>query len=84
MRCNHFSYSWTECCLLEDSCSALVSVETLAELLSVTVLSLPPNRTSRAQPMDAGVIVAIKLRYRPMQMERAVDMVDECEGKGKI
>ena len=70
--------------LFVDNCSALGSVETLPELRSVTVLSLPPNTTSKVQPMDAGVIAAIKLRYRLMHTERDVDMVDECDGKRKF
>lgn len=40
------------------------------------VLFLPPNTTSKLQPMDAGIIAAVNMRYRRRQLERALDFID--------
>ena len=42
-------------------------------LSNVTVLFLPPNTTSRIQPMDAGIIAAFKKRYRSFHLSHAID-----------
>jgi len=42
-------------------------------LSNVQVLFLPPNTTSRIQPMDAGIIAAFKKRYRSFHLAHAVD-----------
>lgn len=63
--------------LLLDNCTAHGCPETLPELHNVEVIFLPPNTTSKIQPMDAGVIASVKARYRSAQMERAVDLIDE-------
>jgi len=34
------------------------------ELKHLKIIFLPPNTTSMTQPMDAGIIQTIKLRYR--------------------
>jgi hypothetical protein len=34
---------------------------------------LPPNTTSKIQPMDAGIIAAFKRRYRNFQLQDAID-----------
>ena len=68
--------------LLMDNCSAHGSQDSQPELRNVSILFFPPNTTSRLQPLDAGIIAAIKLRYRRRQMEFAVDMAEV--GKGDI
>ena len=50
--------------LLIDNCSAHGSIETLPVLYNVDVIFLPPKTTSKLQPLDTGIIVALKLRYR--------------------
>ena len=65
-----------------DICSAHGSQDSQPELRNVSILFFPPNTTSRLQPLDAGIIAAIKLRYRRRQMEFAVDMAEV--GKGDI
>lgn len=50
------------------------------ELRFVSVFFPPQNTTSRIQPMEAEVIASMTVRYRRMQIERAVDMVDKCDG----
>jgi len=37
----------------------------------------PPNTTSRVQPLDAGIISSMKVRYWRLQMERALDLCHE-------
>jgi len=43
------------------------------QLTNIEVLFLPPNATSKIQPMDAGVIAAFKRRYRNIQLQHAID-----------
>jgi hypothetical protein len=47
--------------LILDNCAAH-SVSTAA-VRNVSVYFLPPNTTSKTQPMDAGVIKNLKLHY---------------------
>ena len=42
-------------------------------LVHVNVKFLPPNCTSKIQPMDAGIISAFKRRYRRLHYQHAVD-----------
>jgi hypothetical protein len=48
--------------LLLDNCSSH-KIENLT-LSYVDVYFLPPNTTSKLQPMDAGIIMAFKKHYR--------------------
>lgn len=63
--------------LLIDNCGAHGRESTTPTLQSVEVVFLPPNTTSRLQPCDAGIIAAMKIRYRTFQMERALDLSEE-------
>ena len=49
------------------------------ELTNITVRFLPPNMTSRIQPMDAGIIAAFKKRYRSFQLQHALALDDAGE-----
>lgn len=62
--------------LLMDNCSAHGTKHTLPELDNIDIQFLPPNTTSKLQPLDAGIIAAMKKRYRKRQMEHAVDLLD--------
>lgn len=62
--------------LLIDNCSAHGSEQSLPAVDNVDVVFLPPNTTSKLQPLDAGIIAALKTRYRKWQYERALDCVD--------
>lgn len=62
--------------LLVDNCSAHGTSENLSASQQVTVVFLPPNTTSQIQPRDAGIIAAMKVQYRKIQMERALDLID--------
>lgn len=65
-----------------DNCSAHGQQYSLPKLQNVEFIFLPPNTTSKVQPMDAGIIRAMKLRYRKLQLERALDLTQEdiCAG----
>lgn len=62
--------------LLIDNCSAHGTEGNLPMLPNIEVVFLPPNCTSKIQPMDAGIIAALKLRYKRMQMDYALDRID--------
>ena len=44
--------------------------------MQVTILTLPPNCTSMYQPMDMGVIAALKLHYRSLLLNRITSTVE--------
>lgn len=59
---------------LTVNCSANGIDDFLPHLSNEEVPFLPPNTTSRLQPLDAGIISALKMHYERRQMERAVDL----------
>lgn len=63
--------------LLLDNAPSHVVVN--LELKNITVQFLPPNTTSVIQPMDAGIIAAMKKRYRQFHINNA--LLQEAEGK---
>ena len=62
--------------LLIDNCSAHGTAEMFPEMPNLRIVYLPPDCTSRVQPMDAGVIAALKLRYKKLHMDRALDNLE--------
>ena len=56
--------------LLDNAPTHMIKNLTLS---SVKVMFLPPNTTSRIQPMDAGIIAAFKKRYRSLHIAHAID-----------
>lgn len=52
-----------------------LKIERESSLSNVRVFYLPPICTSTIQPLDAGIIVALKFGYRRQQMERALDNI---------
>ncbi|XP_064462024.1 tigger transposable element-derived protein 6-like [Ornithodoros turicata] len=54
-------------CLLLDNCSAH---STSVKLKNITIKFLPPNTTSKLQPLDQGVIKAFKVAYRRRLVQR--------------
>jgi hypothetical protein len=55
--------------LLLDNASVHGISDNLA-LAHTTIIFLPPNTTSRTQPMDAGIIQTMKLRYRKAMINK--------------
>jgi hypothetical protein len=63
--------------LLLDSAPFHIIVE--GELTNTKIHMLPPNTTSKLQPMDSGIIAAFKKRYRHRHMSNAVDRDENGE-----
>uniref|UniRef100_A0AAV1UP45 HTH CENPB-type domain-containing protein n=1 Tax=Peronospora matthiolae TaxID=2874970 RepID=A0AAV1UP45_9STRA len=49
------------------------------ELTNITVQVLPPNTTSKVQPMDAGIIAAFKRHYGRLHLQNAFDRDERGE-----
>jgi DDE superfamily endonuclease/Tc5 transposase DNA-binding domain len=43
---------------------------------NVEIVPLPPNTTSKLQPLDAGIIASFKKHYRRYQLRHAINLVD--------
>lgn len=68
--------------LLLDNCSAHGKEEDMPPLQNIRVIFLPPNTTSKIQPLDAGIIAWVKRRYRRRLLFRVFENI-EC-GKKSI
>lgn len=62
--------------LIVNNSSSHRKVENIPKLENVNVSFLPPNTTLRLQPMDAGIISAVKRRYRRFQYEHSLDTLE--------
>lgn len=62
--------------LLIDNCSAHGKDGTLPPLRHVRVEFLPPNATSKVQPLDAGIIAWVKGKYKRRLLFRVFDNID--------
>ena len=67
--------------LIIDNCPAHPNVDNLK---AIQLVFLPPNTTSRTQPMDQGVIRALKAFYRTNVVRRQIKYVDEGKTTPKI
>jgi len=47
-------------------------------LSNVTLKFLPPNTTSKLQPLDLGIIRAFKARYRKHMLKHLITKIDSC------
>ena len=65
--------------LLLDNAPAHIVNEEERALSNVNVAFLPPNTTSKIQPMDAGIIAAFKRRYRKFHLQNAIDREERGE-----
>jgi hypothetical protein len=61
--------------LLLDNCSS----HPYLNLTNIKLLFLPPNITSRLQPLDAGIIRSFKQRYRNKLLEYIVEKLESEE-----
>ena len=63
--------------LLIDNASCHGYSETIPKLQNVEVIYLPAKTTSLIQHLDAGVIVALKSKYRRKQVLRALSFIGD-------
>ena len=61
--------------LIIDNCPAHPTVEGLN---AIELIFLPPNTTSKTQPMDQGVIRSLKAYYRHSLIKRFITSIDAC------
>ena len=69
-----FSVSKRKIALIIDNCTAHPHVENLEW---VELIFLPPNTTSQTQPMDQGIIRALKAKYRSLAVRKMIKALDE-------
>lgn len=62
--------------LLLDNCSAHGKKEDLPNLQNVLVEFLPPNSTSKVQPLDAGIIAWVKAKYKRRLLLRVFENLE--------
>lgn len=60
--------------LIIDNCPAHPTIDNLK---SIGLVFLPPNTTSKLQPMDQGVIRYLKAYYKYLALQRLVVTIDK-------
>ena len=60
--------------LLVDNCPAHRSID---NLVSTELIFLPPNTTSKLQPMDQGVIRSLKTHYKTMSIKMLIEAIEK-------
>ena len=60
--------------LLVDNCPAHPSID---NLVSTELIFLPPNITSKLQPMNQGVIRTLKAHYKTMPTEKLIEAIEK-------
>ncbi|GBN13468.1 Tigger transposable element-derived protein 6 [Araneus ventricosus] len=55
-----------------------------AQLKNVKLLFLPPNTTSKLQPLDNGVIKCFKMEYRQCALRHVIARLDGCESASEL
>lgn len=68
-----FDYQGRKITLTVDNCPAYLQI---SNLKAIHLVFLPPNFTSKTQPMDQGVIRATKAYYRQGCVKKFIDAVD--------
>ena len=53
-------------------------------MANVEVIALPPNTTSKLQPLDAGIISSFKRHFRHRQVCHAITLLDAGQNPYKI
>jgi hypothetical protein len=61
--------------LILDNASVHNSAADL-RLKNLEIVFLPPNTTSKTQPMDAGIIQTLKLKYRKQMIEKVSILIE--------
>lgn len=65
--------------LLIDNCSAHGCKSSIPELQNVLVEFLPPNTTSKIQPLDAGIIAWVKAKYKRRLLLRVFENLESSK-----
>ena len=60
--------------LVIDNCPAHSSID---NLVSVDLIFLPPNTTSKLQPMDQGVILSLKAYYKSLSVRKLIEAIEK-------
>ena len=60
--------------LLTDNRPAHPSID---NLVSIELIFLPPNTTSKLQPMDQGIIRSLKSHYKTMSLKKLVEAIEK-------
>lgn len=71
-----FSVSKRKIALIIDNCTAHPHLENLKW---VELIFLPPNTTSHTQPMDQGIIRALKAKYRSLAVSKLIKALEKKE-----
>ena len=69
----HFSQQQRNVLLILDNCPAHPAIEGLS---NIKVAMLPPNATSKLQPMDQGIISTLKALYRSKMLSKLIRTLD--------
>ena len=62
--------------LLPDNCTAHEKIDNAPQLSHIVIFFLPPNTTSKLQPLDAGIIATVKGMYRRRLLFRVFENVE--------
>ena len=54
------------------------------KLSNVQLQYLPPNTTSKLQPLDAGVIANFKVNYRKLLLQNILIEIDNCSNVSEL
>ena len=60
--------------LLVDICPAVPSID---NLVSTELIFLPPDTTSKPQPMDQGVIRSLMAHYKAMSIKKLIEAIEK-------
>ena len=69
-----FSAANGKIALIIDNCTTHLHVE---QLNSIELIFLPPNTTSHTQPMDQGIIRALKAKYRSLAVRKLIAALEK-------
>lgn len=68
--------------LILDNCPPHVAAD--LNLSNIKVVFLPPNVTSKLQPLDRGVILSFKIKYRKLILSKTITLMDDSNDKPTI
>ena len=69
-----FTKEGREIVLFVDNCPAHPSID---NLVSTELIFLPPNTTSKLQPMDQVVIRSLKPHYKTMSIKKLIEAIEK-------